>query len=311
MWSVIIAVKEVSYLLWRKDEIMKKVLLFVLLTSLLLFVCSCAITGWMPYTYENPDAYTAGAHEYATEGIRTLYIDWMMGEVDVRYHDKETIALSEESDTPIPDAKEVRSAVIGDTLFIRFAESGENSTNFDTKELTVLLPRAFSLAKLEVCSISSKVKVADLVADALEVSNISGETLLTSVAVKEQIDIESVSGKIELSTIGKTDTVEIETVSGHTTIAIDETKTLIAETVSGSFSATMTKAPQTLDVESTSGLVILDFPDDVSATIDLDMTSGNFSCSLPHTGPSGNIVVIGTGTYRYEIDATSASVHIE
>ncbi len=289
---------------------MKRTIFLCLVLGFALLMNACSITGFVPYQYDRADEYRMGGDEVPGEDVHSLYIDWTVGEVVVRYHDKNTVGFSEKSVSPISDGKTLHYALFDGVLNIRFAKHGENTTNFFGKTLTVYLPRDLTLEACEIHAVSAKVNIEDTVAKQMTLSSVSGDVIARNIVANENLLINNVSGKIDF-TLARGYDVEVHNVSGQILATLQSVNSFKSSAVSSSTTVEFTVAPKVLDVESVSGFVNLIFPEEgTNATIQYETVSGSFSCTLPHTGPSGGTIVIGTGEYLYRVETTSSAFRI-
>jgi DUF4097 and DUF4098 domain-containing protein YvlB len=142
----------------------------------------------------------------------------------------------------------------------------------------------------------------------ISASNIDGD--LRATAVSGRLDISNVNGDIES-----------ESVSGHIWITGAKSKSVGAETVSGSVSYTGTVDPTgTYTFKTNSGRVTLAVPPDIGATVSLETFNGNVDSDFPVTLGSGTNRIghdskfefkIGSGRARIILETFSGNIRIQ
>lgn len=147
--------------------------------------------------YENADSYKASGQDSITEPIRSLDIEWVSGNVSVRYGDITYPTWKETYQTGQADeSNQLRYTVDGDQLNIRFAKPGDWGDSKKgkrcSKNLTLTLPRGLVLDKIDVETVNGDV-ICNADAYEIEAGAINGNcNINTSVARK--INAESVNG---------------------------------------------------------------------------------------------------------------------
>jgi DUF4097 and DUF4098 domain-containing protein YvlB len=142
----------------------------------------------------------------------------------------------------------------------------------------------------------------------ISASNIDGD--LRATAVSGRLDISNVNGDIES-----------ESVSGHIWITGAKSKSVGAETVSGSVSYTGTVDPTgTYTFKTNSGRITLAVPPDIGATVSLETFNGNVDSDFPVTLGSGTNRIghdskfefkIGSGRARIILETFSGNIRIQ
>jgi DUF4097 and DUF4098 domain-containing protein YvlB len=142
----------------------------------------------------------------------------------------------------------------------------------------------------------------------ISASNIDGD--LRATAVSGRLDISNVNGD-----------VESESVSGHIWITGAKSKSVGAETVSGSVSYTGTVDPTgTYTFKTNSGRITLAVPPDIGATVSLETFNGNVDSDFPVTLGSGTNRIghdskfefkIGSGRARIILETFSGNIRIQ
>lgn len=149
-------------------------------------------------------------------------------------HDGSDVLLSERSGKVLDGASELRWWLDGDTLYVKYAESGFSLSGNLNKALTVLLPRGLALDTLKVNVVSSDVTATDVTAARFELDTVSGDVQVDA-ADMENVETDTVSGDVTLRFAHAPESVEVDSVSGDVSVGLPEGAgcTLDTDTVSG------------------------------------------------------------------------------
>lgn len=284
--------------------------------------------GYNDVEYDHPESYTMGGTDL-TDPVDRIKIDWYGGSVTVGYHEENTVSFHETSDSALGDDVTLRYRVKEGTLSLVYSKTGRLKLGDLKKDLTVLLPQGTALKELEIDTGSAPVKVTDLTAQEISVDTGSGNVELTGCQVTDQVSADTGSGNVTavltgtlrtLSadtgsgnidvTAGEIAQVEADTASGNVTITATAVDEMEVDSASGGLTLTANQAPRQMEVETISGQILLNLPEDASFTATLDTLSGKWSCELPAT-VSGDRYTCGSGAGRYEFSTTSGDVTIQ
>lgn len=266
------------------------------------------IFGLPGVSYSNAEKYMVGAAELS-ESVENIEIDWLAGNVTVEPHDSDTVSFSEESRNELSDDTKLRYWLDGATLRIKFCRSGLWTLNGLKKDLTVLVPKNLKLANLEVNSVSADIHLNTVQAGAASISTTSGRIQLVDCAVTELAELNTVSGRLEATFAQPLNELQAKSTSGAIRVSVPSITRFEAGTVSGAVSLSAKSAPETLEIETTSGDIELTFPEDASFTLDYDSVSGDLSSDLPCQTHAGKYI-FGDGKGEYSIDTVSGDVRI-
>ena len=307
-------------------------------------LCGCSFMGVTSYIYDNSDKYTAGDREIKDK-IEKIDIDYLSGQVTLTGNTGESIKITETAKKELDDQRKVHTWVDGTTLYIRFCDSGRNmDLNHLDKKLTVTIPADTNLSDLKIQITSGDVKCSDIAAENVDVDTSSGDVDvsctaanikvdassgdITLTATAEEISVESSSGDIVVKQTGKSRKIAAEASSGALDITAEEvinlrTKTssgrikVTADTVgnfesdssSGRCEASFAQAPDSTDIETSSGSVKLLLPANAELTAEFDTSSGDITYEFPFT-KDGNHYVSGAGTSKLRVETSSGDITI-
>ena len=177
------------------------------------------------------EADSAYSHQLSPEGIRSLEIEWVSGQVIVEPWDQEEIQIEERGYGPISDKNRLEYKVKGDSLEISFLKPGFH-LNFwlQEKDLYVRLPRelAESLESLDIENVSAELQLSGLKVQDMEVNTVSGGLKGENMQA-EELEFESVSGNLNTAFQNLPQDMELKTVSGNAEIYLPEGSAVRAE----------------------------------------------------------------------------------
>jgi hypothetical protein len=293
--------------------------------------------------------YSAGGdYSLPAEGIKSLNILWIAGNVDVEVWDGKDIEFSESAIREISQDAALRFGTEEGVLYIQYrAAAGEYTPSvFPEKRLQLRIPRSLagSLEEFSFEGSSSSLRADGLTADVLHLMGVSGEIQVSGRF--ETLDVQSTSGAIRIENAGTAKSAEIGSISGEigikgafekldlhsTSGGIRSTGTVsagsltcgsvsgsielegsfdkvVGETSSGSVDIRSSLAPVMLDISSISGDVALVIPPDSGFTLEYSSISGGFQCDFSVLMQEKQVVA-GDGAGKYHIDTASGSIRI-
>lgn len=167
--------------------------------------------GNLNYKYSDSDKYNTGNTAITREqlnGIDTLDINWIDGNVEIVSYDGDAVELFESSDKMLDDDTVMRWRVHDGKIRVKYYKSGwkfglfgKSASNLK-KKLTVKVP-AEMIAEIKVETVSANVSL-DLQYNISEVDieTVSGDIRLNGIQTKntseDEIDVKTTSGRIEL-----------------------------------------------------------------------------------------------------------------
>jgi len=245
---------------------------------------------------------TDGVYNVATAGVDSLKIDWVAGEVTVKSHEGNDIQITELAQRTLRDNEKLKYGVAGNTLEIKFRESGIGSASMPQKRLEVLVPYELSqnLQTISVDSVSGGIIITDMVASSLNSSTTSGN--INATGNYNYTDLNSVSGSITLNNQALGSTADIDTISGSMDLQGAFGKVL-ANTVSGGISVISTQVPSSFKADSISGSIDITLPGDAGIAVNHTSVSGRLQSDLP-------ITTGGKGA-QFEISTVSGTTTIK
>ncbi|MBQ8814931.1 MAG: DUF4097 family beta strand repeat protein [Lachnospiraceae bacterium] len=292
---------------------MKKKLFAVLMVLIMCSTCFTACTdnnegqrGLSSYQYDDAGKYTPGGAAL-TSAVNNLDIDWVSGEIEIVYHDERTIVFSETSNREEDEQLAMRYWLDGDTLRIKFAESGNWNFGDLHKTLTVMLPADLVLNELEIDTVSANLKAHRIAAKRADMDTVSGWIDIEEAAVSQSFNADTTSGDITAMFAGSLGELEIDTVSGKTQISVDQLGEFEINSTSGAVSLSAANAPASGEIGTVSGDVELILPETAEFTVEINTVSGEFDSEFS-LAKNGDRYSCGSGACRYEVETTSGNI---
>jgi len=195
------------------------------------------------------------------EGIDSISIDWIAGDIALRPYDGDVIQLTERAQRTLHADEMFFADISGSTLEIRFLNPAirERIGLMPPKQLEVLIPTSLAenLRQLNVGSISGRVEIDGLSMDGLSVTAVdvgttSGDIALSNLVSKD-IAANSTSGRITVNS-ATADNMSLDSTSGAIEVTETRSDELELDTLSGSITVFESSA-RSLEIDSTSGTV--------------------------------------------------------
>ena len=178
------------------------------------------------------------SYSVEAQGIRSLELDWVAGNVIIEPYEGEEILLEERGCGSAPEKYRLHWELDGDSLEIQFYKNGFRFGLRDkrAKDLRIRIPAelAGNLEELEIQDVSSRIHLADLTVRELSYETVSGS--LKGLALNaEEVELESVSGSVQCQLTACPGELSVETVSGDAEIMLPRESTFRTDlkTVSG------------------------------------------------------------------------------
>ena len=242
------------------------------------------------------DSWTSGSANFSDyditlspQGVRSLEVIWLDGDVEVRAADRPDILLGESRPA---EAEPLYTELRGDSLIIAYTETfagqaGGNGLRSGWergkgKDLQIELPH-FLAAQLQQ----------------LKIRTTSGDMELKGIRARS-IDLNTASGDMEGHDL-QAEEMHIECVSGDAELEL-QAQRLFAKSVSGDMDLTISKSPESLTLQSVSG------------DIEVRLPQGS-ACRLQHHSVSGDVHVRGLavnvpGAPEYSFRTVSGDINL-
>ena len=249
-------------------------------------------------------------YSIAAAGIDAVQIDWISGEVVVKIGETEKIVFSE-AGTGLTEKTALRYDVQGSTLDIHYCDDQKFlNVNLTAKQLTVTLPAALAenLREISVETVSADVTIDDPAfrMEKLDFETVSGN-LNAMIDFAGTAELETVSGNLRVN--GAIRKFEAESNSGILSVT-GGTNEFKAESVSGDVLLDCrNEAPGGLDIETTSGNVVLQLPQTADLTLAYETVSGDFDSAFAMSIHNG-YYVIGGGHSEWGVETVSGDLTV-
>lgn len=287
----------------------------ILVLLLILAVCtgvmhSCeSPVSLSSYTYDNAGLYTAGDCTL-DDNVQYLNIDWLSGDVVIRHHDENYIAVTEEASRPLGKDSSLHYWLDGTTLRIRYAGSDRwRFSPIPSKTLTVYLPQDTALGGLAVETVSADISLQDITAEWIDLETVSGIIEADGASFAAGLEADSVSGSISVYTESDSSILDAETTSGSIDITAGKLDSLSLSSTSGKISAALQSISDEGSLETLSGAIVLHLPADAAFTAEASTVSGSFASDFPYEKVD-DVYRCGSGGAKLDIESLSGSVSI-
>lgn len=145
----------------------------------------------------NSQSFAEGPYDIATDGIESIDIEWVNGNINVESYDGDTIYIEESSSN---DKNPMTYKVEDKTLYID--EFSNNSSTAFTgklkKDLTIKIPNDFKTDMFSLDVVSADVDIENLNTLGFELNSVSGNPIVSFSTQPRDIELDTVSGNVRL-----------------------------------------------------------------------------------------------------------------
>ena len=252
--------------------------------------------------------YNVGDAEYSGE-VKRINIDWIDGNVDITYHDEDSIVVKEAYDGKGDDSAKMRTSFENGVLDVRYCSRACMLPAMN-KSLSVVLPKGTTLESFGYDATSAKLKFDEITTGDFEYDATSGTLDCDMIKASGEISINVTSGNITVEKALCASSLEFDSTSGELRVngaEIDEDVSI--DSTSGNSTIVFAKMCNVAH-NSTSGNLKLTVPSDSGFVVSHDATSGKTDVTVPMIIDDDKYVV-GDGTYTVVSDTTSGDVVID
>lgn len=258
------------------------------------------------YNYDDAGYMTGNAE--ISDSIDSLSIDWAAGNVNISYHDENTVIISEECGEVLGDGEKMRYCVDAGKLIIKFCAPGAVTFNLE-KNLEVTLPKGTNLEFFDYDVASATLTCDELYAGNVDCDMASGSVTFGRLIATGNVNNDAASGSFTVNNEFKANSVDSDTASGQFIINNAEvTNGIKIDTASGDATIGLAKMCN-VDFDSASGSINLKVPKDASFTAEMDSASGDLNIDM-NAKVQGDAIVVGDGQYVVEADTASGDMII-
>ena len=260
--------------------------------------------------YEHQDKYTVGGAEL-TDEISRIQIDWLSGDIEIRYHQTDTVQFSESSNRAQTEKETMRYWLDGKTLHIRFSESGVKVESGLKKKLTLYLPEHLTDGIFEIDSVSADVLFDDITAKSVEIDTASGSVDFNGGEVVQEIAFDTASGDFTALLNGRLGELNVDTVSGNVQAELTALGLFDIDSTSGDVMLSAETAPERGEADIVSGDFTLHLPEDASFYVQFETVSGSVKSDFEmKIDTEKDTYTCGDGDSKYEIETVSGDVFL-
>ena len=249
---------------------MKKITISVLLISvLLLSLCSCGslITDFS--SYADASSYTVGGGSVSADDITEICVNWVSGSVKIEESDTDKITFSEVSslDTEkdslgeatenkeLSESLKMRYKTNNGKLTIQFCKSALRIRTAAIKDLkkdlTLYVPKGTELSEIRADIVSSDLYIADVSTKKIDLNSVSADMKLVNCKT-DKIKCDTVSGDLKIMTDDVLNDMEMNAVSGNLSITAKSVDKLDMDSVSANADLTLEEFNFTLNLSGVS-----------------------------------------------------------
>jgi len=242
--------------------------------------------GTSSFTYDDTDfLFADGQVSFPADQVSSVDIEWVAGSVEIVRGKSDEISVSESADGSLDEEDLLGYRLKNGRLEIKYCKSTIKIGLFQNdpeKHLTVSLPDKL-YDQIAVDSVSADVNITGLESARMNLVTVSGNTLLTDVALSNALDYEGVSGNFSAENL-QCHALNVENVSGLVNLNGSVSASADLETVSGDIHLTSTARIREIDGESVSANLYITLPADSKIDWKLESASGKIESDFDHVG---------------------------
>lgn len=227
----------------------------------------------------------SGIHE-AFLPVDKLEVNWAAGSITILPENVGNIEISERATSGNP--KPLSAKIKDGKLVLDYSDDkGFSGKSLGSKELTILVPMNWTCKELEINAASSTVDVQNLRIGDVEINTASGNCHFTDCNL-DSLEVNAASADVFFT--------------GHL-------RDFECEGVSGSAYLTLESAARKICMESVSGQLSLNLPENCGFTVERESLSSKFNCDVETTQHNG-CHIYGDGSCQIELEGLSTSLTI-
>lgn len=260
------------------------------------------------FSYADSELYSVGGGSAKTQEVSSIELNWVAGDINVAEYDGEDITFSETSSYTLGEEDKMRYYINNGRLLIQFSAPG----NFDIfgdihgKSLTVYVPKGFEMDDLIIDTVSAPVNAQKLKAAYAKIESVSGDIYAFDIT-SDDLTLASTSGDITAEACSA-NILATEEVSGSLDAAGEFGK-VTCDTVSGDTKIAPGSSVLGIDIESVSGEITVELPENDGFKAKYDTVSGEFSCGFPVL-TSKDSVTYKNANADFRLDTVSGDIEI-
>lgn len=281
----------------KKTYAAVRIIIFSLVTLILCAVLAWGISfdtlslggisfGTSRFTYDDTDfLFAEGSVAFPAGQVSSVDIEWVAGSVEIVRGKGDEISVSESADDSLDDEDLLGYRLKNGRLEIKYCKSTFKIGLFQNdpeKHLVVSLPDKL-YDQIAVDAVSADVNITGLESARINLVTVSGNTLLTDVALSNALDYEGVSGNFSAENL-QCHALNVENVSGLVKLNGSVAASADLETVSGDIHLTSTEWIREIDGESVSANLYITLPAGSSIDWELESASGRIESDFDHVG---------------------------
>ena len=281
----------------------KNILISFILSLFLIVLSSCKSGNVRGEVYKDSEKYLVGNQIY-NESIKKLDLSWVMGKVTL-VQDVNVQAIEIIEDNNLEDKYKVHTYLNGDTLYVKFWESGAHGFVLGTdKYVTIKYPSAVEL--IDIVVTSGTLEADYLASKKVDIIRTSGTTKINKIEADELLYTQT-SGNTNIQELSCED-AQMHSTSGRILINKIDCETFKLVYTSGGINLKFNTAIN-VKVSGTSGTQTITLPEN-GASVHYHVTSGSFRCNRDGR-EEDHLIVIGDGKAEFNLSVTGGNVVIK
>lgn len=264
---------------------MKRIITACLILAFAILALSSCGFG-IRYSYADASKYTAGDVKLDV-CPKNLDIDWVAGRIKIEYSENGKFEATEMiGSTSKTTNAPMYTWLDGDTLRIKFLNSGREYLESFSKVLRIYIPKDSEFENVTINSVSSDIVILNVTAEKIKTDTVSGSVTLDACSA---------------------DSAEVESVSGGLHVSGSTLKTVKLANVSGSFTFSRSNLPDNVEFTTVSGSTVIEANENSGFTLEYDTVSGYETIELQMTETDGK-KVYGDGKSNIKVSSVSGGI---
>lgn len=303
--------------------IMKKIIYIGMMILIGLQLCGCAdITingknGELENTATSPgigyDQYDEYKYSIGNakleENINSLDIDWLTGEVEISYHNENTIEITENAKKELNESEKLRYYYDGNTLYIKYCKAKFNCNKLN-KKLSVVLPKDIKLNDFNLDSASANLTFDTLKTNNFECDLATGSITGNILEADHDVKVDTASGKFIIKDEIVANSVSYNAAAGTIELNNAEIKDEIdMNTTSGNAQITLASMCD-VSYDATAGNILLKVPENASFRFEQEAVCGSVNIEIPMEKLEDEYR-IGDGKYQVSSQTVTGNTTIQ
>lgn len=238
--------------------------------------------------YVNSEQYQIGPNELTVTDMTELEVNWMDGTITILPYDGTTVQFSETNAHNLAPKDQLHYLYKDGKLTIQYKGAKHfpflfGSINGKGKSLEIKLPKSIAehLNECSVDSVSSKIEISGIRTEKISLNTTSGDLKLRE-CITGTLSADSVSGSIQGEQVIVNEKMDVDTTSGNVILS-GSIRGVEFDSVSGELNITSQVCPDQITTDTVSGKVTVSIPENDGFCYYKDTLSGKLQCDFSVT----------------------------